>query len=93
MCFHVVVADSDMQVGPIASYLREHNIHVDTVPDDESTVQAILTLRPDVVLLGLSLPGKKGFEICRKVRAHYDGVIIIMAAGGVPLCCSSSVRG
>ncbi|WP_082728311.1 winged helix-turn-helix domain-containing protein [Burkholderia mayonis] len=82
MCFRVVIADGDMQAGLIASYLREHNIHVDTVPDDGSAVQAILTLRPDVVLLGLRLPEKKGFEICRKVRANYNGVVIMMASGG-----------
>lgn len=71
-----------MQVGLIAGYLREHNIHVDTVTDDRSNVQEILKLRPDVILLGLRLPEKKGFEICRKVRASYNGVIIMLASGG-----------
>jgi DNA-binding response OmpR family regulator len=65
----VVYADDDeMFRSVIAQLRREHGIdvHVCGTGDDAVTLSA--SVRPDVVLLDLDMPGWDGFETARKLR-------------------------
>ena len=68
----------------IAGYLRKNDYEVDTVLHGDAAVPAILSIRPDLVILDVNLPGKDGFEICREARKQYDGVIIMVTARDEP---------
>lgn len=46
----------------------------------DTAEEAILTLKPDLVILDVMLPGKSGFDVCRDIRAHYLEPILIMTA-------------
>jgi len=45
-------------------------------------VSQILATKPDLVVLDLTLPGMDGLDVCRAVRAHYDGRILVLTARG-----------
>src|SRR5699024_11712665 len=50
---------------------------VATSPDGASALETFPRLRPDLVLLGLMLPGMDGIEVCRQLRRE-SGVPVIM---------------
>ncbi|AIO70122.1 response regulator [Burkholderia oklahomensis] len=85
MPFRILLVEDDNRLSTlIAGYLRKHEYVVDTVLNGDDAVDAILTGRPDLVILDVNLPGKDGFEICREAREHYDGVIIMVTARDEP---------
>ncbi|WP_244130146.1 response regulator, partial [Burkholderia gladioli] len=76
MSFRILLVEDDTRLSTlIAGYLRKNDYEVDTVLHGDAAVPAILSIRPDLVILDVNLPGKDGFEICREARKQYDGVI------------------
>ncbi len=56
---------------------------VSTAVDGESGLDMALSVRPDVILLDIMLPGMNGFEVCRRIRkAELDMPIIMLTAKG-----------
>jgi DNA-binding response OmpR family regulator len=50
------------------------------VPRGDLAVASVQSLRPDVVLLDLMLPGADGMDVCRELRNHFDVPIIMVTA-------------
>jgi two-component system KDP operon response regulator KdpE len=51
--------------------------------DDSRTLSSDGSVRPDIVLLDLMLPGTDGFEVCRAIRERSSvGIIVVSARGG-----------
>ena len=46
--------------------------------DAEQAVKAILSLKPDLVLVDISLPGKSGLELIKDLRARNGGVKLLV---------------
>ena len=46
--------------------------------DAERALEAIPSLKPDLVLVDISLPGKSGLELIRDLRARYGGVKLLV---------------
>ncbi len=85
MSFRILLVEDDTRLSTlIAGYLRKNDYEVDTVLHGDAAVPAILSMRPDLVILDVNLPGKDGFEICREARKEYDGVIIMVTARDEP---------
>ncbi|AOK62603.1 response regulator [Burkholderia ubonensis] len=85
MSFRILLVEDDTRLSTlIAGYLRKNDYEVDTVLHGDAAVPAILSIRPDLVILDVNLPGKDGFEICREARKQYDGVIIMVTARDEP---------
>ena len=66
--------------------------------DGEAGVGAVSTLRPDVVLLDVHLPGIDGFEAASRISAAANGTAVILtssrdASDFGPLVESSGARG
>jgi len=66
--------------------------------DGESALEAILELRPDVVLLDVQLPGIDGFEVASRLTARGDAPVIVMTSSREradfgPLVEQSGARG
>jgi DNA-binding NarL/FixJ family response regulator len=66
--------------------------------DGETALEAILDLRPDVVLLDVQLPGIDGFEVASTLTARGDAPLIVMTssrdgADFGPLVEQSGARG
>ena len=81
----VLVVDDDAQVrGLLVALLQPRGYQVETAASAEEAQERLKTLRPDVLLLDLHLPGKSGQDVLAHLRA--DPVTrllpIIMITGG-----------
>ncbi|WP_412023976.1 response regulator [Burkholderia cepacia] len=81
MPIRILLVEDDVRLSAlIVDYLRKHQYEVDTLFGGTDAVATIVARCPDLVLLDINLPGKDGFDICREVRTHYDGTIIMVTA-------------
>lgn len=77
----VVFVEDDPEIGRlIATYLAKHDIDV-IVEGNGSLAEAVIQQhQPDLVLLDIMLPGKDGMTLCRDLRPHWDGPIVLFTA-------------
>lgn len=67
----ILVVDDDANiVRLVRSYLEQDGYRVETAGDGKTALQAIRTLRPDLVVLDLMLPEVDGLAVTRTVRAE-----------------------
>jgi len=64
----LVVEDNVDAAESLASLLRLWNHDVTVVNDGKSAIDAARSLRPDVVLLDIGLPGLDGYQVARRLR-------------------------
>jgi two-component system phosphate regulon response regulator PhoB/two-component system alkaline phosphatase synthesis response regulator PhoP len=55
-----------------ADLLDLHGFRTVIAPDGPFGIETAKTVRPDVILLDLVMPGMDGFEVCRRLRAIPD---------------------
>jgi two-component system cell cycle response regulator DivK len=73
MSVKVLVADDDFDNRTIAQEaLEAAGYHVNTASDGDEAMAAILSQRPAVVLLDMSMPKISGWEIARRVRDNKE---------------------
>ncbi|MFC5300378.1 winged helix-turn-helix domain-containing protein [Azospira restricta] len=76
----LLVEDDDRLAELTAEYLRKNGFDVDIEARGDAAETRILAARPDLVVLDIMLPGQDGFAVCRAVRPHYDGIILMLTA-------------
>lgn len=77
----VVFVEDDPEVGRlIAAYLAKHDIDVIVEGRGDQAEAVIFREQPDLVLLDIMLPGKDGMTLCRDLRPHWDGPIVLLTA-------------
>ena len=76
----LLVEDDDRLAELTAEYLRKNGFDVDIEARGDVAETRILDARPDLVVLDIMLPGQDGFAVCRAVRPHYDGIILMLTA-------------
>jgi two-component system, OmpR family, alkaline phosphatase synthesis response regulator PhoP len=77
----VLVVDDELNlVDLVKGYLEHEGFDVDVATDAPSAVDIARTLRPDLIVLDLMLPGFDGIEVCRRVRQFSDAYILMLTA-------------
>lgn len=77
----IVLVEDDARLGTmVTEYLQRHGYQVAHECTGEQAIERILTELPALVLLDVGLPDQDGFEVCRRVRPHYDGIICVLSA-------------
>lgn len=74
----LLVEDNKRLSRLIKTYLVQHDFAVECVYTGDLVLYKIQRNQPDLVILDLMLPGLNGLEICRQVRNHYNGMILIL---------------
>src|SRR5262249_36316195 len=67
----IVVVEDNPSVGEAlqtALELEGHSVHL--FPDGPSVLAAVSTLKPDVMLIDIGLPGMDGYELAAKLKQH-----------------------
>jgi two-component system alkaline phosphatase synthesis response regulator PhoP len=78
----LVVDDEPNLVDLVTSYLEREDYVVERAADGPSAVERARTLRPDLVVLDLMLPGFDGLEVCRRLRQFSDAYVLMLTSRG-----------
>jgi DNA-binding response OmpR family regulator len=78
----LIVDDEANLVDLVKSYLEREGYAITTASDGPTAVEAARSMRPDVIVLDLMLPGFDGFEVCRRVRQFTDAYVLMLTARG-----------
>ena len=78
---HILIVEDDERLAALISeYLTSHDYRV-TCHNRGDTAEAVISEQsPDLLILDVMLPGKSGFDVCRSIRPHFAGLILIMTA-------------
>jgi DNA-binding response OmpR family regulator len=80
-CPHILIVEDDAPLAALmAQALTREGYTVTLEPRGDRAVGQIETLRPQLVLLDLMLPGLDGVEVCKRARRSYSGRIIMITA-------------
>jgi putative two-component system response regulator len=66
----LVVDDSDANRDLMEAYLVGIDCDVLQAADGPGALEVVDTVRPDVVLLDVQMPGMDGYEVCQRIRAN-----------------------
>src|ERR1041385_7460028 len=76
----LVVEDERTIAESVAARLRAEGFAVDLAHDGPGAVEAARTVRPDLVVLDIMLPGFDGLEVCRRIQAERPVPVIMLTA-------------
>jgi two-component system phosphate regulon response regulator OmpR len=77
--YHLFVVEDDPAMRDmLSSYLEKQGMAVTSMPSAEDLMRRIHRLRPDLVILDVSLPGESGLQACQRLRSDGDRVPIIL---------------
>ena len=80
---HILVVDDDAGLRTLLEqYLGTQGYAVTTAADGKSMDVALTTIKPDLVILDLMMPGEDGLSIARRLRASTALPIIMLSARG-----------
>ena len=64
----LIIEDSPTQLGFINAVLEEDGFEVDIAMTGEEGLKKARTIKPDLILLDLILPGIDGLEVCSQIK-------------------------
>jgi len=75
----VLVVDDDNTVASVlVKYLQRAGHTTRQIADGAQALKAVSTQQPDLIVLDLMLPGMDGLEVCRRVRATWPRLAVVM---------------
>jgi DNA-binding response OmpR family regulator len=79
----ILVVDDDVELCELVQqYLGSQGFHVDAVHDGTAGVSESLSNAYDLVILDVMLPGIRGFEALRQIRAKSSVPVVMLTAHG-----------
>lgn len=77
----ILIVEDDPSLREVLGLgLKAEGYSVITAADGDEGLDSYLRHEPDLVLLDIMLPGKDGFEVCRRIRQHSNVPIIMLTA-------------
>lgn len=79
----LIVDDHELVIEGLQRLLGEHNDIVGTCTDGRTAVEDVCRLRPDVILLDLSIPYVSGLEVLRRLHERkiaFKAIVLTMHA-------------
>ena len=82
-CRVLVVDDNQDAADSMAMLLQLNGAEVSIAHDGPGALEQALSLRPDVIVLDIGLPGMTGHEVCRELRSRTEisGPIVVALTG------------
>jgi two-component system, OmpR family, response regulator len=80
---HILIVDDDAEARSLLQqYLQRQGYRVTSAADGKALRGALLTARPDLIVLDLMLPGEDGLQLCRDLRTRSNLPVIMLTARG-----------
>lgn len=76
----LVIEDEATIAASVAARLRREGYRVETAGDGPTGVEACRSLRPDIVILDVMLPGMDGLEVCRQIQRDRPVPVLMLTA-------------
>jgi two-component system alkaline phosphatase synthesis response regulator PhoP len=76
----LVIDDEQNILNLVTAYLRAEGYTVHTATDGPTGLKATQTLKPDLVVLDVMLPGMDGIEVLTRLRRESDVYVIMLTA-------------
>ncbi len=78
---NVVVVDDEPEIrAMLADYLGTHGFEVAPCSGGAALDETLARLKPDIVVLDVTMPGEDGFSIAKRLRAASDVPILMLTA-------------
>ena len=86
MTLHIMVVEDDPAIRQELCQLLTNALYqVSAIEQFDQVTEEVLSVKPDLVLLDLSLPGKSGHEICREIRSRSEIPVIFLTSRTDPM--------
>lgn len=66
----LVIEDNEQNLYLVRFILEQSGYEVAAAPDGQSGIETAASLRPDLILLDIQLPGMDGYAVARKLRQN-----------------------
>lgn len=77
----ILIVEDEKNIADIVKFnLEKEGYETETAYDGEQALAKVKSFGPDLILLDLMLPKIDGFQVCRKVREHYNMPILMLTA-------------
>lgn len=76
----LIVDDEQNILNIVTAYLRAEGYTIHTASDGPSGLKAARSLKPDLLILDLMLPGMDGIELLSQLRRESDVYVILLTA-------------
>ncbi|MGY3944364.1 two-component system response regulator RstA [Aeromonas tecta] len=77
----VLFVEDDPEIGQlISSWLGRHDMEVLLETRGDRALARVEAEQPDLVLLDIMLPGQDGLSLCRELRPHFSGPIVMLTS-------------
>ncbi|WP_020208423.1 response regulator transcription factor [Gilvimarinus chinensis] len=80
---HIQIIDDDKDLGELLQeYLSQHGYEVACSHDGREGLEAVLTKKPDLVLLDVMMPELNGFDVLKQLRQKSHVPVLMLTARG-----------
>ena len=80
---HILVVDDDDRIRDLVKqYLNENNYFVSTAINAEDAQEKVNTIKFDLIVLDIMMPGKSGLEFLKENKKKLDTPVILLTAKG-----------
>lgn len=77
----ILIVEDDEEIAMLErDYLEIEGFQAQVISDGGAAEEAALTGAYDLILLDLMLPGRSGYEVCRRIRDQVDVPILMVTA-------------
>ena len=77
----ILIVEDDEEIAMLErDYLEIEGFQTQVIADGEAAETAALSGQYDLILLDLMLPGRSGYEVCRRIRDQVDIPILMVTA-------------
>lgn len=80
MAYTILIADDEVMLTDLLSAHLRDSGYLTYVAGNSREVMEKLSLRPDLILLDINMPGMDGLELCRAIRGHVSCPILFLTA-------------
>lgn len=66
----LIVDDKPQNLGVITDFLKEQGFRISSALNGETALERAMTIKPDLILLDINMPGMDGFTTCEKLASE-----------------------